>query len=173
MSRLASLSPDALRVMFSPDADDTLAVLITITGTGITTPIRLADNYTQRISSLTTDDEVVYGIVSRSNNYIFIPFNITLPTEETESAPRCQITINDVTRYLIPTIRQASTALNVKIELVLTSSPDTVEASFGGFLMSGISYNANSITADLNVESLAIEPFPAHTFTPSYFPGLF
>lgn len=172
MSRLGSLSPAALQAMFSPDASDTLAVLLTISGAGMTT-VRVADNYTQRIAGLTTDDEVVYGIPSRGNNYIFIPFSISLPTEETEAAPRCQISINDVTRYLIPTIRTATTALNVTIELVLTETPDVVEASFGGFLMSGISYNANTITADLNVESLAIEPFPAHTFTPSYFPGLF
>ena len=173
MSRLGSLSPAALQAMFNPDAGDTLAVLITITGTGISPAIRIADNYTGRIASLTTDDEVIYGVVSRGQNYVFLPFQISLPTEETESAPRCQITINDVTRYLIPVIRQATTALNVTIELVLTSTPDIVEASFGGFLMSGISYNANTITADLNVESLAIEPFPQHTFTPSYFPGLF
>lgn len=173
MSRLGSLSPAALQAMFSPDSSETLAVLITITGTGLATPIRLADNYTQRILSLTTDDEVVYGVVSRGQNYVFIPFQITLPTEETEAAPRCQITINDVTRYLIPVIRQATTALSVNIELVLTSTPDVLEASFGGFLMSGVSYNANTVTADLNVESLAIEPFPAHTFTPSYFPGLY
>lgn len=171
MSRLASLSPAALKAMFSPEGNDTLAVLLTITGAGITTPIRLTDNYTQRISE--TDDDVIYGIVSRGNNYTFIPFQITLPTEETDAAPRCQITINDVTRYLIPTIREASTALNVTIELVLTSTPDTLEISFTGFLMSGISYNANTVTADLNVESLSVEPFPAHTFTPSYFPGLF
>ena len=171
MSRLGSLSPAALKAMFSTDGNDTMAVLLTITGTGITTPIRLCDNYTQRIS--TTADEVVYGIPSRGNNYVFLPFQITLPTEEAEAAPRCQIILNDVTRYLIPTIRSATTALNVVVELVMTSTPDTVEISFSNFLMSGITYNADSITADLNVESLAVEPFPAHTFTPSYFPGLF
>jgi hypothetical protein len=61
----------------------------------------------------------------------------------------------------------------VDIELVLASSPDVVEVSFPGFLMSGISYNANQVTAELSVETLTLEPFPANTFTPSYFPGLF
>jgi hypothetical protein len=171
MSRLSNLSPAALRAMFSQDSSDTLAVLITITGAGITTPLRIADNYTQRL--ITTNDEVIYGIVSRGDNFIFIPFGINLPTEETEAAPRCQITINDVTRYLVPPIRNASTTLNVKIELVLTSTPDTVEVVFDGFLMSGITYNANTVTADLVVESLVVEPFPQHTFTPSYFAGLY
>lgn len=171
MSRLSTLSPAALKAMFSPDADDTLITLLTITGTGIATPIRLADGYTGRISE--TADDVVYGVTSRSNNYIFLPLTITLPTEEQAAAPRCNITINDVTRYLIPSIRSISTAPNVLLELVLSSSPDTVEASFPGFKMAGISYNANTITAELTVESLAVEPFPQHTFTPAYFPGLF
>lgn len=171
MSRLANLSPAALRAMFSPDADDTLITLLTITGTGIASPIRLADGYTKRISE--TADEVVYGVTSRSNDYIFLPLQISLPTEEQSSAPRCKITINDVTRYLIPIVRQINTAPNVLIELVLSSSPDTVEASFPGFKMGAISYSADSITAELTVESLALEPFPQHTFTPAYFPGLF
>lgn len=171
MSRLGSLSPAALRAMFSPDSDDTLIILLTITGAGIETPIRLADNYTQRISE--TADEVMYGVKSRGLDFIFLPLQITLPTEEHAAAPRCNITINDVTRQLTPVIRSISSAPSVKLELVLSKTPDVVEASFPGFLMGGISYNANTITAELTVESLAMEPFPAHTFTPAHFPGLF
>lgn len=157
--------------MFSPESDDTLVTLLTFTGSGITTPIRLADNYNQRLSE--TADEIVYGIKSRSNDYLFMPFNITLPTEESDSAPRCSIAINDVTRYLTPVIRNMTGAPNVLIELVLKSTPDVVEASFPGFQMAAISYNANAVSGELQVKSLAAEPFPANTFTPSYFPGLF
>ena len=171
MSRLSSLSPAALRVMFSPDADDTLITLLTISGDGIAEPIRIADGYTQRISE--TADEVVYGVRSRSKDYVFLPIEITLPTEEQEAAPRCSITIHDVTRYLTPIIRSINTAPKVGIELVLASAPDVVEVSMPGFLMGGITYNANTVTAELTVENLTSEPFPAHTFTPSYFPGLF
>jgi hypothetical protein len=39
--------------------------------------------------------------------------------------------------------------------------------------MGAVNYNKDQITAELVVQSLAAEPFPAHTFTPSYFPGLF
>lgn len=171
MSRLASLSPAAIKAMFSPDSDDTLAILLTITGGGIPTPIRLSDNYTGRIS--VTDEEVIYGITSRSQNYQFIPFNLTLPTEEAGAAPRCNITINDVTQILLPAIRELTSAPDVLIELVLTKSPNTVEASFPGFKLSSVSYNADTISGTLSVAQLAFEPFPAHTFTPSYFPGLF
>lgn len=170
MSRLGSLSPAALRAVFSPDSDDTLIVLLTFTGTGVATPIRIADNFTQRLSE--TDDDVVYGVRSRGNDFIFLPFNFNLPTED-DAAPRCKITINDVTRHLIPAIRMITQAPTVTIELVLASDPDVVEVSVGNFLMSAISYNADTITGELTVDVLANEPFPAHTFTPSYFPGMF
>lgn len=171
MSRLASLSPAALRAMFSQDSDDDLVALLTFSGTGIATPIRIADNYTGRLSS--TDTDVVYGLTSRGNDYLFIPFTLTLPTEEVQTVPRCEIKISDVTQILLPSLRTITTAPDVLIELVLKSTPNTVEASFPGFKMSAINYNADTISGTLTVPQLATEPFPAHTFTPSYFPGLF
>lgn len=171
MSRLNSLSADAIKAMFSQESDDSLIVLLTISSSEISPSLRLADNYTERLSE--TDSEVLYGVTSNSNEYMFLPFNLTLPTEEESSVPRCQLIINDVTRYLTPVIRSITEPPNVQIDLVLKSNPDVVEITFGGFILTNISYNANQITADLTVESLAIEPFPSHTFTPSYFPGLF
>jgi hypothetical protein len=169
VSRLTTLSPAALKALFSPDADDTLIALLTITGGAET--IRLADGYTQRLSE--TADEVLYGVVSRSQNYIFLPFQLSLPTEEQQAAPRCSITISDVTRYLTPVIRQMTTSLSVTIELVLRSTPNTVEVTLPNFLMGAVQYNKDQVTAELSVEVLTAEPFPAHTVTPSYFPGLF
>lgn len=193
MSRLATFSPAALRAMFSPDADDTLITLLTITGAGLSAPIRLTDGYTRRYEAASSDyasfsqqfkdviaadvDGLFYGVRSAragsSNDHIFMPFKITLPTEEQGAAPRSTITLHDATRHLMPVIRQMNSAPSVLVELVLSKTPDVVELSFPGFLMGNISYNADTITADLTVESLAIEPFPADTFTPSYFPGLF
>jgi hypothetical protein len=169
VSRLTTLSPAALKALFSPDADDSLIALLTITTTEGT--IRLADGYTQRISE--TADEVTYGVVSRGDNYIFLPFQLALPTEEQQAAPRCSITIHDVTRYLTPIIREVLSAPSVTIELVLRSTPDTVEVSLPNFLMGAIQYNRDQVTAELSVEVLTNEPFPAHTQTPGYFPGLF
>ena len=179
MSRLSSLTANAITALLSQESSDTFITLITISGTGISPAIRLADNYTQRIDSLETPQEITYGVVSNyedgstSRNYLFLPFNLTLPIEDANQAPTCNLTINDVTRYLIPTIRNISAPPTVDIALVLKSSPNTVEMSFPSFLIGGISYNADSVTATLTLGSLAQEPFPAHTFTPAYFPGLF
>jgi len=171
MSRLSTMSPAALRALFSPNADDTLVTLLTVTGAGLAEPIRLADNFDQRLSE--TDEDVLYGIVSRGEQYMFLPMEVVLPSDEEAAAPRASIVLHDVTRILIPTIRTLTEALEVTIELVLKSTPDVVEASFPGFFMSHVPYNADAITVQLDVESLAAEPFPCHTMTPSYFPGLF
>ena len=171
MSRLSPLSPAALQARFSPDAGDSLIMLLTLDGPGIGAPIRLADGYTQRLSE--TADEVVYGVVSRSQSFMFLPMQITLPGEEDSAAPRFKITLHDVTRQLMPVIRSIPSAPTATLELVMMSTPDVVEASFPGFKLGSVNYNADSITADLSVESWAVEPFPAHTFSPAYFPGLF
>lgn len=205
MSRLASLSPAALRAMFSTDSDDTLIAGMTLSGTGIAQPIRLADGYTHKFEKLTSTSMTVttlstgaasaftyaagdavlqaavnadpanalYGVMSGTVPFLFLPFQLTLPTEEQAAAPHCSVTIHDVTRLMVPVLRTITSAPNVGIALVLASTPDVVEASFPGFKMGGISYSAESISAELTVDSMATEPFPAHTFTPSYFPGLF
>lgn len=173
MSRLTSLSSNAIATLLAQESTTPIITLLTISGTGISTPVRLCDQFTGRFNDETTASEVVYGVTSNGNRYYYLPFSLSLPTEEFSAAPRCTLTLQDVTRILVPTIRTISNPPNVQIDIILASSPDTVEITFGGFTMSNIRYNANTITADLMVEYLEIEPFPAHSFTPSYFPGLF
>ena len=193
MSRLASLSPAAIKAMFSTESDATLMTLITIydptDATGAAVAVRICDNYLQRLDTnsiigllgspanaqtvVTDGNDLVYGVISRSNNFIFLPVEISLPTEEDNSAPKCSLVIHDVTRYLTPVIRDIQSPPRVLIELVLTSTPDVVEASFSGFYISNITYNADSVTCELAMTDFAVEPFPCFTFTPQFFPGIF
>lgn len=185
MSRLSSLSPAAIKAMFSTESSDTLITLLTVYDPNTSLPaVRLADNYLNRITTqgvndisgmpLTTDDgEVIYGVTSRSNQFIFIPMQISLPSEEDNVAPKCSLVINDVTRHITPIIRTLTAPPKILLELVLTSSPSTVEASFAGFYISNFIYNADSVTAELTMIDYQVEPFPSFTFTPAYFPGLY
>lgn len=173
MSRLTTMSPDAIRAIFSPEADSDLLFLLTIYDpvNPSTVVARICDGFTKRISE--TADEVVYGVTSNSQDFVFLPMEISLPTEEEAQAPRCSIVLRDVTRYVIPIIRTIVGPPTVKMELVLSKTPDTVEASFSGFYISNFSYNADSVTADLSMIDYEREPFPMHSFTPAYFPGMF
>lgn len=172
MSR--SISPAAIKAMFNPDSDQTIITLVTIkqdASIGVAADVRFADNYTQRLSE--TSEEVYYGVISNGVEYPFIPIEITLPNDDNTAAPRCTIAIHDVTRILLPQIRALTGAPKVELALVLNSTPSTIEATFTGFKLTNISYNANTITAELTMPGLEVEPFPIHSFTPAYFPGMF
>ena len=173
MSRLSSMSPAAIKAVFSPDSDDDLITLLTIYNplNELEVIARLADGFTQRISE--TDDEVLYGVISNGFNYTFIPMQISLPSEDEAQAPRCSIVLNDVTRYITPIIRTITAPPRIKVELVLAKSPNIVEVSFSDFYINNFSYNSQSVTADLAMIDYEREPFPVHSFTPRYFPGMF
>ena len=173
MSRLTSMSANALKAVFSPDADDDLIILLTIYDPLNDSQViaRLADGFTKRISE--TADEVLYGVTSNSFDYTFLPMEISLPSEDEAQAPRCSIIMHDVTRYLTPIIRTITSPPRIKLELVLTKTPDVVEVSFTDFYINNFSYNADAVTADLAMIDYEKEPFPMHSFTPRYFPGMF
>lgn len=173
MSRLSSLSSSAVKAMFSSETQESVIMLLTVYDPTTNSPIiRLADSFTKRISE--TADDVIYGVTSRSTDFSFLPMEISLPTEQDTGAPSCSISLKYVTTEAISLVRtQLTKPTKILIEMVLSGSPDTVEASFPGFYITSATYNAESINFELSMISYAVEPFPAFNFTPSYFPGLF
>jgi len=180
MSRINTLSSAAIKAMFSSETDQQLIMLFTIFDpngstdpAAATTPVRLADGYTGRLSA-TTDAEVIYGVTSRSNEFVFLPMQLNLPSEQETGVGECSITLNYVTPEAIELIRtHLFSQTKVLIELVLSSTPNYVEASFSEFYINNVTYNAEAITLNLSMVSYNKEPFPSFNFTPSYFPGLF
>jgi len=184
VSRLTTMSLDAIRAVFSPEADSDLIFLLTVYDPDYDpldpehsseVLVRLADNYTGRLSVdyPETPEEVHYGVTSRGEEFLFLPMEISLPSEEEAQAPRCNLTMYDVTRQLIPIIRSINKPPKITMELVLSKSPDIVEASFTGFYINDITYNSSTVTANLSMIDYEREPFPMHAFTAVYFPGLF
>lgn len=166
------MSPAALRALFSPDSDDTLMVLVTFYDPeNGTETLNISDNFTQRLSE--TDTDIVYGTISQGKEYVFLPLEITLPSEERDGMSRASLTLRDVTQYVTPIIRTLSGPPKVKIQLVLKSTPDIVEAEFTGFYISAITYSADSVNCELSLIDYQVEPFPIYSFTPKFFPGLF
>lgn len=166
---MRNLSPYAIAAINAHESDDPFVALLTITS-GMET-VRLANNWTHRLSE--TADQITYGLVSRGDDFMFMPFDIVFPTDEEESASLFSVTIRDLTRELTPVIRSLSESPNVLLEVVLRSDVDTVEAIFPDFKMGAISYSQGLVSAQISKESDASEPFPCYTFTPSVAPGLF
>ena len=173
MSRLTTMSAGALQAVFAQETENDLILLVTVYDplNPSQAVLQICDGFTGRISE--TADQVTYGVTSRGVDYIFLPVDITLPDEAENSAPQCSITFYDVTQYVMPVARSITARPKVKLELVLTSTPDIVEASFNGFYITNFTYNADRVTATLSMVNYELEPFPQYSFTPVYFPGLF
>lgn len=190
MSRLSTMSPGAVKEILSPESGDDFIVLLTIYDPDDETTViaRICDNFTQRlttpviigdsstggpISYSTNDQDIVYGVVSRGENYIFLPVEVTLPDESENRAPRASLILHDITQYLTPLIRTIVGPPKIKLEIVLASDVDTPEIVFTDFFIYSITYTRDSITAELSMVNYDLEPFPQHSFIPAYFPGIF
>lgn len=163
------LSLNLREALFAQETGEVPIFLLTITHPLLADPIRLSTDPTAQLST----DPLVYYTASRGNNFLYAAVDITLPNEEDRSPPTSKLILQNVTRDLIPLARSISTPASVMIETVLASAPDTVEITFPAMDMVNLTYNAATLTFDLSIDAMVTEPFPADTFSPAYFPGLF
>ena len=147
--------------------------LITLSHEDLADDIRISTDPTQELSGLTTDLEKVYGTVSNGDNYVFLPVNIKLPDETDEGPGEMQIEFDNVHRAYTETIRSVYTPVTCQVDIVMDNALDTIDASWPEFQLTNISYNATTISGTLRLETMESEPYPAGSFVPSYFPGLF
>lgn len=167
MSRTISLAARA-----AANAEQTGEVwvfLLTITHEALVTPLRLSSDPTVRLSV----DPLSYGTLSRGETYEYLPMSLVLPDDSEGVAPAIRLVFDNIARQAVPLLRSVSTPPTVTVEMVLASDPDTVEVSFAEFDLVGADYDALSVSVDLTVNALANEPYPAGTFTPGGFGGLF
>lgn len=167
---MRTISLTMRRALAVQDSGEVAIVLLTISHPIMGgASVRVSSDPTQKFSNAPLE----YGTISRGNSYIFLPFSVSLPDDVGERAPAAQIQIENVTLQLVELIRSISSRATVRIELVLASSPNTVEVEFPQFDLGGVSYNADTVTLELAMDSMTSEPYPAGTFDPASFPALF
>lgn len=157
MSR--SLSSQSLAALHAPQTGDAFLVLLTIRHAELPQPIRV------------TSDAV--DTQSRGDTFTAFPFELSLPDDEDNRAPRARLVIDNIDRTIVRAVRSLTSSPVVLIEIVRAASPDTVEAKFEDFRFTDISYDSRAVEGDLTIEDFTAEPYPAASFSPSLFPGLF
>ena len=76
---MRNISARALEAFLSRDCNENVITLLKLYGANIDTPIYLADGYTKQLTSLSTDDDVAYGVTSEGIDHLFVPFAVTRP----------------------------------------------------------------------------------------------
>ena len=158
---------------YASETERFLIALITLSHPDITEDIRISTDPTARIAEYTTDSEVIYGTVSRGETFLFFPVRLNLPNDTDDGPGEMSIEIDNVHQDYTEIIRELTSPPTLTVELVMDNDLDTVEAQWPDFLLINVRYNATIIAGTLKLETLEQEPYPAGTFNPSYFPGLF
>jgi hypothetical protein len=112
------------------------------------------------------------NITSNAQEYIAFPFETKLP-DFSQGIPKAQLTISNVDRQIVQTIRSITSKPTVTLSVVLSSTPDTIEYGPLDFEMDNVQWNVFVVTGTLSFENIHDEPYGGDRFTPNMFPGLF
>lgn len=146
-------------LLYQEEMDEAIIVLLTISHDDLTNPIRVCS------------DNV--DVESNGNTFIAFPFEIELPQNAGDEAPRAKLQIDNVDRSIITIIRSITTKPTVTIEIVRSGDLDTIENTFPDFSLQDVTYDALTVSGILTLEEFLYEPYPADIFDPARFPGGF
>jgi|TARA_R110000851_G_scaffold91621_1_gene199972 hypothetical protein len=154
-----SLSPEMLSEIYYQDSGDPFLTLLTINHESFTTPMRLVNN----IDDVTSGGEVFTGF----------PFTLALPVDDGESQRTVTITFDNVSLELMTSLRSITTPLTFGIQMILASMPNEIQVSLFDLKLDTISYNAQTVRANLTLDSFLNSSMNSETYGPTNFPGLF
>lgn len=153
-----NLSPELIAQLMFQESDDPFLTLLTLTHPSFTT-IRLVNN--------------TENITSNGNTFQAFPFKLTLPVDDGESAREVQIDLDNVSLELINEIRSVTTAIGVKLEMVLASLPNEVQYGIEELKINSISYNKDRVSCRLSMDGFLNTEMTSEKYTPDKYKGLF
>lgn len=153
------LSPAAAASALAPQTDEVWLTCLTFSWPGLA-PIRIAND--------------TVPVERKAGTFQPYAFEGELPEDTSEWNGTISLRIDNVDREVSRKIRTYAGTPNCRIEVVLASSPDTVE--MGPFEFSVLSADMDETALVLSLgygEGFLDQGFPAQTYTPSNSPGLF
>ena len=156
-----SVSPAALKAMLSQQTDEVFLTCLTLDHSSMSVPVRVVND--------------VQALVRTAGTFQPFLFEIALPNDEEGKPPTVNLKISNVDRAIVDALKDLpmNEFPTVKMEVVMASSPDTVEA--GPFVMDLMKWSADAgvVTGKLGYQNPLNDAFPKDDMTPSTTPGLF
>lgn len=153
--------------LLEEESGNEICCLVTIEHQNLTQPIRVT------ATPLEVLGEEIYGLESRGETFIFLPFDFKLPDQGDGLAPRVELQIENVSQEITAAFKQMMSPAVCKVELVLSSDPDTVEMMWDDLILRGGAGDILYITADVTADDVTRERYPADSYSPSLYPGIF
>ncbi len=162
------LSDEFRRAAFSEKTREAVVCLLTISDPSFPEDIRLCDDAFEVLPIAGQR-----GVVSRGDEFIYIPFGFELPNQDATGIARARLSVDNVSREIVKAVRQASASVSIKFELVLSRDVDAVEFVSEDFKLEKAKYDALTVSGELSMEYFDQEPFPSGRFTNTGYPGMF
>jgi hypothetical protein len=110
-----------------------------------------------------------------SNGLEFTPtyFEFMMPEVNDRAPQSVEIRVDNVDQRMVDMLRRVVTPVQVKIELVLASQPDTIEMVIEDLFLREVNWNISSISGKLMIEDMLNAGFPADIYEPRTFQGIF
>lgn len=156
------------RAVYARETDQAFILTLTIDHESLEQPIRVTPDPVEDLPVAG-----VPGLVSRGDEYVFLPFNVVLPNQDDSESPRSSLQIDNISREIVRAVRTINSPADVSFEIVMSDTPDVVEASFDGFQLRDVTYNKMVVEGELTIEQYELEPYPSGRMNPSNFPGCF
>lgn len=153
------LSPELLAQLYYQDSEDVFLTLLTLSHPSFVADVRMVNNSVD--------------IISRGNTFIAFPFKIRLPVDDGESAREVSIEFDNVSLEILDELRTVTTAIDVKIEMILASIPNDVQISIEELKIQNVSYNKHTVSARLFMDSFLTTELNAELYSPTLYPGIF
>jgi hypothetical protein len=158
----AQPSQRLVREAFRQETGDVVAALLTIEHPSLVPAARV------------TSDSV--DLTSRGNLFKGgVPFEVTLPDQDSETLSRVKLTMDVIDQALVATVLSipADQPPTVTLEVVLAATPDVVESGPYVFTLRNAEGDITTLEGEIAFEDMLSEPFPGESFTPASHPGLF
>jgi len=156
-----TLPTTIINAIFSQQTSEVFLVLLTATHSSFS-DVRVVNN-----------TEVV---TSNGNLYSPFPFAVILPPDAEDLKFAAKVTIYDAEREVIDNLRLVAGSrerIQIKLEVIAASDPDTVLQSVSGLEVQNVTYNQGALSLDATINNFLTEGFPRDSFSPGNFPGVF
>ena len=111
-------------------------------------------------------------VTSRGEVYTAFPFDLVLPPDTGDRPQNLQLSVANVGRDLINVLRAQMEPPEVKIELVTSTMPDTVEKTLDFFKVRSAQYDAMAINFTLSPSNIFARSTCTATYNGHEFPAM-
>lgn len=143
----------------APSSADAFLVLAAILDSDRTVLLRVAANNE--------------AIISRGMTFTAYPFGLALPNEDDQQQPVATVTIDNVDPAILLTLRGLDEPPQMLLEVVRAADPDAVLMATPLMTLRGLDITPAAITGKLSPDNSYFLEYPAASYTPQAWPGLF